>query len=67
MSIDNIIIEDTDSLKETAIKTVLLFAGSSELSKQMKRLKVEYTKVTKGALTKFVLRNREFGRIEVKL
>lgn len=62
-----IIINETDSLKDKATKTVLIFAGSYELKKQMKRLKVDYTKVQRGFNTLFVLRSREFGRIEAKL
>lgn len=63
----NIIIEETDSLKDKATKTVYLFAVSPELKNQMKRLKVEYTKVQRGFNTMYVLRHKKFGRIEVKL
>jgi len=64
---NEIIINETDSLKDKAIKTVLIFAGSHELKKQMRKLKVDYTKVQRGFNTFFVLRNKEFGRVEVKL
>lgn len=62
-----IIINDNDTLKDRAIKTVQIFAGSSELKNQMKRLKVDYTKVQRGFNTMYVLRHKNFGRIEVKL
>lgn len=64
---NEIIINESDSLKDKATKTVYLFAGSSELKNQMKRLKVEYTKVQRGFNTLYVLRHKNFGRIEVKL
>lgn len=67
MATNEIIINETDSLKEKATKTVYLFAGSSELKNQMKRLKVNYTKVQRGFNTLYVLRHKNFGRIEVKL
>ena len=67
MSIENITFETIDTLKETAIKTTLIFAGSTELKKQMERLKVNYTKVQRGFKTIYVLRNKEFGRTEVIL
>lgn len=63
----NIVIEETDSLKDKAIKTVHIFAGSNELKNQMKRLKVNYSKVQRGAIVLFVLRHQSFGRVEVKL
>lgn len=62
-----IVINDNDTLKDKATKTVYLFAGSPELKNQMKRLKVDYTKVQRGFNTLYVLRHKKFGRIEVKL
>lgn len=67
MATNEIIINDNDTLKDKATKTVYIFAGSSELKNQMKRLKVDYTKVQRGFNTLFVLRHKNFGRIEVKL
>lgn len=64
---NEIIINETDSLKDKATKTVLIFAGSCELKKQMRKLKVDYTKVQRGFNTLYVLRHKKFGRIEVKL
>lgn len=65
----NIIFEDSDTLKETAIKTVLIFAGSNELKNQMQKLGINYTKVQRRFNTVFVLRHKDFegGRIEIKL
>ena len=69
MSNDLIFFEETDTLKETAIKTALLFAGSVSLTKQLARLKVTHTKVERGFKTIFVLRHKDFtnGRIEITL
>ena len=66
-SIDNIIFEDTDSSKETLIKTVYLFAGSPALAEEMKRLKTTYVKVQRGLKTVFILRSNNIGRLEVIL
>jgi hypothetical protein len=60
MSIENIIFEDTDNFEQTAIKTVLLNAGSSNLKKQMERLKINYSKVVKNDRVQFVLRHKDF-------
>lgn len=65
MSIENIIFEDIDTSKEIAVKTALLFAGSTELKKQ--KLNVQHTKVQRGFKTIYVLRNKDFGRVEVVL
>lgn len=67
MSIENITFENIDTPKETAIKTALIFAGSTELKKQMNKLKVSYTKVNRGFKTIYVLRSKDFGRTEVIL
>ena len=69
MSIENIIFEDTDNFEQKATKTALLYSGSTELKKQMERLKVSYTKVERGFKTIYVLRHKDFtnGRIEVVL
>lgn len=42
-SIENITFEQTDTKKETTIKTALIYAGSTELKKQMQRLKMIYS------------------------
>ena len=67
MSIENITFENIDTPKEKAIKTALIYAGSTELKKQMQRLKVSYTKVQRGFKTIYVLRSKDFGRTEVIL
>lgn len=69
MSIENIIFEETDNFEQIAIKTVLLNAGTSELKKQMEKLKINYSKVVKNDRVKFVLRHKDFegGRIVVTL
>ena len=67
MSIENITFENIDTPKETAIKTALIYAGSTELTKQLAKLKVTHTKVERGFKTIFVLRHKDFGRTEVIL
>ena len=67
MSIENITFENIDTPKEKAIKTALIYAGSTELKKQMQRLKVNYTKVVKGAKTSYILRGQQIGRVVVVL
>ena len=67
MSIENIIFEETDSVQEIAIKTCLLYAGTTELTNQLKKLGVTHTKVQKGRIVKYVLRGAKIGRLEVTL
>jgi hypothetical protein len=67
MQIENITFENIDTPKDVAIKTALIYAGSTELKKQMQRLKVKHTKVQRGFKTIYVLRSVNFGRVEVIL
>jgi len=67
MSTDNIIFENIDTPKETAIKTTQIFAGSDNLKKELKKLKVDYTKVYRGVKVVYILRGASIGRIEVIL
>ena len=67
MSNDLIFFEENDTLKETAIKTALIFAGSVSLTKELSKLKVTHTKVQRGGHVVYVLRNATFGKVEVKL
>jgi hypothetical protein len=67
MSTDNIIFQDDDSEKETAIKTVQIWAGTSELGKHLKRLKIDYTKQYKGVYVQYVLRGAKIGKLIVRL
>ena len=69
MSIDSIVFDDNDTLEQKATKTALIYAGSTELTKQLAKLKVTHTKVERGFKTIFVLRHKDFtnGRIEVVL
>ena len=69
MSIDSIIFDDNDTLEQKATKTALLYSGSTELTKQLAKLKVTHTKVQRGFKTIYVLRHKDFtnGRIEVVL
>ena len=69
MSIENITFEDSDNFDQVATKTVLIYAGTSELKMQMQKLKIDYSKISKGNKQRFVLRspNLTNGRIEVYL
>ena len=69
MSIENIIFEDSDNFDAIATKTVLIYAGTSELKTQMNKLKIDYSKTPKGNKQRFVLRSPKLtnGRIEVYL
>ena len=67
MSIDSIVFDDNDTLKEKATKTALLFAGSVSLTKELAKLKVTHTKVQRGGSVVYILRNSTFGKVEVKL
>ena len=69
MSIDSIVFDDNDTLEQKATKTALIYAGSTELTKQLAKLKVTHTKIARGFKTIFVLRHKDFtnGRIEVVL
>lgn len=67
MSIENITFENIDTPKDIAVKTALIYAGSTELKKQMQRLNVKHTKVQRGFKTIYVLRSKDFGRVEVVL
>ena len=48
MSIENIIFEENDNFDTIAKKTVLIYAGTSELAEQMKKLNINYSKSPKG-------------------
>jgi len=68
MSIDNIVFEENDTLQQTAIKTVLLFAGTNDLKSQLKKIGItNYSKVEKGVKTSYILRSEKLGRLTVIL
>lgn len=64
---ENIVFEADDTLKETAIKTVYLWAGTNELKKEMQKLGINYTKTQRGIKIIYILRHNSFGKIEVTL
>ena len=66
-SIDNITFEKTDTLTDTLTKTVHIFAGSDRLRIELKKHKIDYVKIQKGAKTSFVLRGSKIGRLVVTL
>ena len=67
MSIENIIFEESDNAQQIAEKTCLLYAGTTELTNQLKKLGITHTKVQKGGIVKYVLRGKSIGRVEVRL
>lgn len=68
MSIDKIIFEDNDTLKETLTKVVLLNCGTTELQKELKKNGItNYSKVCKGAKTSYILRGAKIGRLVITL
>ena len=67
MNLDNITFEKIDTPKDIAIKTVQLYAGSSQLKVHLRRLNVEYVKVHRGVKTVYILRSNNFPRTEVTL
>ena len=67
MNIDNITFENIDTPKDIAVKTVKIFAGSSQLKVHLSRLNVEYVKVHRGVKTVYILRSNNFPRTEVTL
>jgi hypothetical protein len=64
---DNIVFSNDDTLQQEATKTVHLYSGTHKLKSEMKRLKIEYVKVNKGAFITYVLRHKTFGKLIVKL
>ena len=62
---ENIIFEDCDTLETTLTKIVQIYAGSSELRKELKRKGIDnYVKLQKGAKLQYILRG---GGIKDKL
>jgi hypothetical protein len=64
---DNIVFSKDDTLQIEATKTVHLYSGTHKLKSEMQRLKINYTKVNKGAFVTYVLRHKTFGKLTVKL
>ena len=65
--VDSIVFLKEDTFKETLIKIVQIFAGTHRLKTELAKHKVNYVKVEKGAMVKYILRGAQIGRIEVKL
>ena len=65
--VDNIVFLKEDTLKETIIKTVQIWAGTHRLKTELAKHKVDYVKVERGATVKYILRGAKIGRIELKL
>ena len=67
IDLDTVVFEDCDTLLDKAIKTTHLFAGSSELVKELAKIGVNCTKVQRGAGVFYILRGKGIERTEVKL
>ena len=65
--VDSIVFLKEDTLKETIIKTVQIWAETHRLKTELAKHKVDYVKVERGAMVKYILRGSQIGRIEVKL
>lgn len=65
--LENIVFEDLDSPQDIARKTVYLYAGSSALKNELKKLKIEYTKDNKGVFVEYYLKGKEIGKLTVRL
>lgn len=67
MSIENIVFENDDTLQQTLTKIVQINAGSHNLKTELKKYKIDYVKVCRGAFTTYVLRGANIGRLTIKL
>lgn len=65
--VDNIVFLKEDTFKDTLIKTVQIWAGTHRLKIELAKHKIDYVKVERGAMVKYILRGAQIGRIEVKL
>ena len=67
MQSTEIIINDSDTPEEVAIKTVLLNLGNPDLKRKLEKLKITYSLVKKGLHTVYVLRGKKIGKIEIQI
>lgn len=65
--LDNIVFEPIDTPQDIARKTVYLYAGSSALKNELKKLGIDYTKDQKGVFVEYYLRGKEIGKLTVRL
>lgn len=65
--LNDIVFEDCDNAITIATKTVYIHAGSNSLKTELKKLNIEYTKVTKGLLTFYYLKGKEIGTLKIRL
>lgn len=65
--VDNIVFLKEDTFKDALIKTVQIWAGTHRLKTELAKHKVDYVKVERGTMVKYILRGAQIGRIEVKL
>lgn len=64
----DVFFESEDTPVIIATKTVMLFAGSSELKSKLTKLDITYTKVYKGLLTFYCLKGRGIeGTLRIRL
>lgn len=67
MQTTEIIINDSDTPEEVAIKTVLLNLGNPDLKTKLEKIKVTYSILKKGLHTVYVLRCKKIGKIEIQI
>lgn len=69
ITLNDIVIEEVDTITEKAVKTALIHSSSGldMLTKELKKYKVLHTKVQRGNHIIYVLRSKDFGRVEVIL
>lgn len=67
MQSNEIIIHDSDTPEEVAIKTVMLNLGNPDLKRKLEKLKITYSIVKKGLNTVYVLRGKKIGKIEIQI
>jgi len=67
MQTTEIIINDSDTPEEVAIKTVLLNLGNPDLKTKLEKIKVTYSILKKGLHTVYVLRGKKIGKIEIQI
>lgn len=67
MSIEDIVFEIEDTPAIIATKTLMLYAGSSELKPQLAKLGVSYTRIEQGLFTYYVLTSKKFDKLKIKL
>lgn len=67
MELNDIVFLEEDNDTTTAIKTVNLWVGTSELKPQLAKLGIDYVKVQRGLKVVYILRGKKIGKLEITL